>query len=129
MLFAFYITLITFTLIAIVTASYWLYIIANKKSTIVHNLLLITLLAFCSIIVAIFGYDFIQLQLGHTLSDAGQCETNFIRGGTSVDTTEVKLNGRTYTIKSDLFKDLQDGLYECEITYLPITKNIVEVDF
>lgn len=129
MLLAFYATLITFAVLAIITAIYWFYLIAQKKTTIGYNLLLITLLAFCSIIVAVFGYDFIQHQRGNTLLEAGECSTTYIRGGKSVDTTEVKLNGETYTIKSDKFKDLPDGTYRCEVAYLPITKYISEVHF
>lgn len=126
---AFYATLIVFSILSVVTTTCWLYLLTKKKSNALSNLVLLVLLTICSVIVALFGYDYIQLQRGNTFSDGGQCVTKFIRGGTSVDATKITLNGQSYTIKSDEYKDLPNGTYECVIEYLPLTKYISDVKF
>ena len=125
----FYATLISFSILALLTAGYWFYLLSRKKSTVLTNIMLLTLLAFCSIIIAIFSYDFIQLKRGHTVLSEGQCETAYIRGGTSVDTTEIKLNDQLYVVKSNEYADLPDHTYYCEIESLPLTKYVIESDF
>lgn len=130
-LIGFYSALIIFTLLFIIAAFFFIRQFVNKKSS-PHNMntfMLGVLTLFMLIVTGIYGYDFYHLQAGNQKFAEGICEINFVNGhGRSIDTTEVKIEDNLYNIKSGTYKDLPDGRYNCELSYLPISKIVTQID-
>ncbi len=84
---------------------------------------------FSLIIVSVYSYDLYQYKFTEGRQVAGQCNLEFIRGGRSIDITEVTVNEQIYVVKSSRFKDVKDGLYECEFSYMPLTKTVYTLEF
>lgn len=126
MLLAFYSTLIIFLLLFLVSSAYLLAIFNRKTSAIGKPFILTILLILSLTITCIYGYDFIHLKRDNTKYTSGICLVQFIRGGKSIDTTEVTIKDKIYKIKSEKYSDLPDGTYSCELRYLPLTKIVFE---
>lgn len=92
------------------------------------KLALAVLAVFSFIIVAVCSYDFYQYNYTDGLFAAGQCHVAYIKGGQSISVTKITIDGEVYTIKSDVFKKIEDGVYKCEIAYMPLTKSVYELN-
>lgn len=131
MLIGFYSALIIFTLLFIIAAFFFIRQFVNKKSSPynMNTFMLGVLTLFMLVVSGIYGYDFYHLQTGIQKTAEGICEISFVNGhGKSIDTTEVMIEDKVYNIKSSTYKDLPDGRYNCELTYLPISKIVTQID-
>ena len=131
MLISFYSTFIAFIMLFLITLVV-IVIINRKKSKDdrgVGVVMLVVLSIGTLIVSIIYGYDFIQLNTEQQRVIEGKCDTKFINGhGKSIDTTEITIEGKIYTIKSARYKNLKDDTYYCSLSYLPITKTISEIE-
>lgn len=126
MLVGFYLLWIAFAAILFICLIN-IFIIAKKKQLYTVNTVLLTTLALFSItIVTVCSYDFYAKLTSEHIA-AGQCEFTYKKGGNTIDTTEIIIDDTRYTIKSDFFKKIDDGIYSCEIHYLPLTKLVYEL--
>lgn len=131
MLIGFYSALIIFTLLFIIAAFFLIRAFVNKKVSPynLNTIMLGVLTLFMLIVSGIYSYDFYRLQTGDQKTAGGICEITFVNGhGKSIDTTEVIIENKLYTIKSDTFKNLPDGRYYCVLTHLPISKIVTDID-
>ena len=124
MLIAFYITLIIFLVLFIVTLSYLVSLVKRKKATGGNVVALCSLLLLTGIVSGIYGFDFLQLQAGKVQIAQGDCFIEFNNNGTSIATTTIRIDDKAYQIKGDTYNDLPDGNYQCKVHYLPVTKII-----
>ncbi|MER1985291.1 MAG: cobalamin biosynthesis protein CobN [Solibacillus sp.] len=121
MLAGFYLMWIAFTAI-FVTCLIIIFNCSRKKQLYTVNAFMTAVLAlFSFIIIAVCSYDFYAKFAGEHFA-AGQCQFTYVRGGKSIDTTEIVIDEQLYKIKSELFKKIDDGVYSCEIRYMPLTK-------
>ncbi|WP_339176179.1 cobalamin biosynthesis protein CobN [Solibacillus sp. FSL R5-0691] len=131
MLIGFYSALIIFTLLFIIAAFFFIRQFVNKKVSPynLNTIMLGVLSLFMLIVSGIYSYDFYHLQTGDQKTAGGSCEITFVNGhGRSIDTTEVTIENKVYNIKSSTYKDFPDGHYQCELTFLPITKIVTQID-
>ena len=124
MLIAFYSTLIIFFMLFSFTLSYLLILIKRKRTTGGNVLALCSLLILTGVVSCIYGFDFVKLQTGEVQIAQGKCFIEFNDNGKSIATTTVEIDSTIYKIKGDTYSDLQDGTYQCEVHYLPVTKII-----
>lgn len=121
MLAGFFIIWITFTIMFIACITVLIILSQKQQLYSVNTVMLAVLSLFSFIIIAVCSYDFYtKLTSEHTAM--GQCQFTYVRGGNSIDTTEIVIDNTLYKIKSDLFKKVDDGVYPCEIRYMPLTK-------
>lgn len=125
---ALYAIAIIFTILLVIAAIAFITTIYKKKADHTFYFLMIPMLLFFAVIAFIFSTDVAAHIQGNGKHAAGSCETTFVRGGKSLDTTEVVIGNKTYLIKSDTYKHLKDGYHECELTYAPITKFVLEAN-
>ena len=131
MLTGFYSALILFTLLFIITAFFFIRQFVNKQvsPSNLNTIMLGVLTLFMLIVSGIYSYDFFHLQTGDQRTAGGICEITFVNGhGRSIDTTEVMIEDKVYNIKSSTYKDFPDGRYHCELTYLPISKIVTDIE-
>ena len=130
MLLGFYSGLIVFVILFFVSSFFFIKEVKKKSFTTspISIIMLAVLLIFTLTISVIYSYDFVKLQTDETKTTSGVCHMKFVNGhGNSIDTTEIKIDDKIYSIKSDQYNSLPDGTYFCEITYLPITKIVAEI--
>lgn len=131
MLTGFYSALIIFTLLFIIAAFFFIREFVKKKVSPfnLNTIMLGVLTLFMLIVSGIYSYDFYHLQTSDQKTAGGICEITFVNGhGRSIDTTEVIIEDKVYNIKSSTYKDFPDGRYHCELTYLPISKIVTQID-
>lgn len=116
-----------FVSLSIVTGGYLIITLKNRASSTGNTISLVVLLTFCLIITFLYGSDFIQLKRNNIKETSGVCQIEYIKGGKSIDTTEITIEGKMYTIKSEKYKSITDGTYSCKIQFLPITKTITDL--
>jgi len=100
------------------------HLIKHNRATSGNVLALSSVLLLTGIILGIYGFDFYKLQAGELQIAQGKCFIEFNDNGKSITTTSVEIDETAYQIKSDTYKGLPDGNYQCKIHYLPFTKNI-----
>ncbi|WP_274307212.1 cobalamin biosynthesis protein CobN [Solibacillus daqui] len=128
MLLGFYSGLIVFVLLFFIVLFVWIKTFKLKKQNKMPIIMLGVLMVFTLVVASIYTTDFFYLKTEQTKSTAGACTLEFVSGGgNSLDTTEVIIDNKKYSIKSEHFKDIADGNYFCEITYLPVTKIVTEI--
>ena len=128
MLLGFYSGLIVFVLLFFIVLFVWIKTLQLKKQNKVPVIMLGVLMVFTLVVASIYTTDFFYLKTEQTKSTAGDCTLEFVSGGgNSIDTTEVMIAKKTYSIKSEHFKDIANGNYYCEISYLPVTKIVTEI--
>lgn len=128
MLLGYYSGLIVFVLLFFIVLFVWIKTLQSKNQNKMPVIMLGVLMIFTFIVASIYSIDFYYLKTEQTKSTAGACTLEFVRGGgNSIDTTKVTIENKTYSIKSVHYKNIADGTYYCEITYLPVTKIVTEI--
>lgn len=128
MLVGYYSGLIVFVLLFFIVLFVWIKTLQSKNQNKVPVIMLGVLMVFTFIVSSIYSIDFYYLKTEQTKSTVGACTLEFVRwSGNSIDTTKVTIENKTYSIKSERFKNIADGIYYCEITYLPVTKIVTEI--
>lgn len=128
MLFGFFSGLIIFFILFVVVLIVFIKTIKLRQTNTLPVIMLGVLMVFTLVVTSIYSIDFYFLKSDQTNSTAGACTLEFVRGnGNSADSTEVKIDNKTYSIRSSRYKDMEDGHYYCDLTYLPITKIVKEI--
>ncbi|MGN7476246.1 cobalamin biosynthesis protein CobN [Solibacillus silvestris] len=131
MLLGFYSGLIIFALLLIIVTVFFIREFWKKEKSAysANTFMLGVLMLFMLILSSFYTYDFYHLHFGNIKSAEGVCDIKFVNGGgKSIDTTEVAIDNKLYSIKASTYKHLPDGRYNCDLAYLPITKIISEID-
>ncbi len=124
MLIAFYSTLAIFFILFLFALGYLIHLIKRKAASGGNILALAFFIVLSGVVSGIYGFDFIKLQAGEIHSAQGECSIEFNANGKSIATTTIELDEKVYQIKGESYKHLPDGIYQCEVHYLPITKII-----
>ena len=128
MLLGFYSGLVVFGILFLIVLFVFIKTFQLKKQNKLPVVMLGILMIFTFVVTSIYSLDFYSLKTGQAKSVVGACSLEFISGGgRSLDTTNVTIDHETYTIKSERFKDIADGQYECALTYLPVTKIVTDI--
>ena len=128
MLLGFYSGLVVFILLFIIVFVVFIKTLKLRQQNTLPAIMLGVLLVFTGVISSIYSVDFYFLKSGQTKSTSGACSLEYVTGnGNSMDSTDVTIGDKTYSIKSSRFKEVEDGQYNCTISYLPITKIVTEI--
>lgn len=103
----------------------WLMYRKNLGNKIVR-IITIIFVAVAGVFGAVYALDLVQTILGNTVKLSGECQTEFHSGDGEALVTYIRMDGETFTVQNNDFRDIKDGTYTCEVEATPIMYTVIE---